>query len=213
MKTWRGHNREWNIHRSEDRAKYLALLDRELAKQENVLLAMVLMANHVHEIFLIRNPQEFSRLMRNHHACYGRYFNDKNGRCGKVAQDRPHTSLIQNNSQAMLATFYLLANPLRANLCRDLRSYQDSSYNFYAFGKKAPGMAFLSYPEWYLGLADTPERRQRIFRNLFFEYLRKNGLIPQYYSRLHFLGDPLWVTMRRKACSEPRSCCKPGIPP
>jgi REP element-mobilizing transposase RayT len=198
MKTWRGHNREWNIHSSPDRLKYLDLLQKELMKSNNAVHAIVLMANHVHEIFSIRNPVEFSRMMRNHHSRYGRYFNDRCGRCGKVAQDRPHTTLIQDENHAMTATFYLLANPLRANLCRDLRSYPFSTFRFYAFGQKHPAMPFIEYPEWYLALGRTPKERQQIFRNLFFNYLRAKGLAPTGYSRVPFLGDPLWVFGRRQ---------------
>lgn len=213
LKTWRGHNKEWNIHNPADRLRYLELLREEMAKQSNLLLASVLMANHVHEIFLIQDPTAFSSLLRKHHARYGIYFNRKYRRCGKVAQDRPHTSLIENDAHAMITTFYVLANPLRAQLCKDPRNYYFSSYNFYAFGLRPKEIPLLTYPDWYLALGSTPADRQRAFRRLFFAYLRTFGLISLGYSRRPFIGDPLWVERQKAESARKMRLARGTAPP
>jgi putative transposase len=213
LKTWRGHNKEWNIHLPADRQRYLRFLHQELAKQSNVVIALVLMANHVHEIFWIQDPLGFSKLMRNHHARYGAHFNKLHGRCGKVAQDRPHTTQLQDERAAMTATFYVLANPLRAGVCKDLRNYRFCSYHFFAFGQRPRGMPFLQYPEWYLALGQTPGIRQRIFRSLFFDYLKSTGVVSRHLSHLYFLGSPLWIAERKlqgKALSRNKIAKPPG---
>jgi putative transposase len=213
LKTWRGHNKEWNIAQTSDRLAYLKFLRAKLKKQENILNAYTLMANHTHEMYSIENPPAFSDLMRNHHARYGRYFNDQYQRCGKVAQDRPHTAQIQNDMQAMWVTFYVLANPLRAGLVKDPRNYRFSAYLFYAFGILNKYTEFLTYPDWYMTLGNTPELRQQRFRRLFFRYLRDKGIIKENYSRLPFIGDPLWIEKRNQEVKTNNQQSNPGPDP
>lgn len=198
LKTWRGHNKEFNICKNSDRTKYLGLLQKKIEKQNNVIHAFVIMGNHTHEIYSIKDNLSFSNLMRDHHARYGAYFNKKNKRCGKVAQDRPHTGQIENDQQAMTATFYIIANPIRVGIVRDPKNYLYSCYNFYAFGKQNKLFSFLEYPDWYLNLASDQKMRQRKFRKLFFAYLREYGLIKQNYSHCYYIGSIAWVLIRKE---------------
>lgn len=161
-------------------------------QQGSELEAVTLMSNHAHEKHRVTNPCLFSNHMRRHHARYGMYFNRKRGRCGKVAQQRPHTTLLENEKYEMEATFYIHANPLRAKMIRDMRNYYWSTHVLYAFGKRHPWMRNVKLPSWYLKLGNTPKERQRNYRWFFAHYLRRNGLTKKTVFKRYFYGSSNW---------------------
>ena len=108
----------------DEKQAYLAILNEELIKQPNPIHAICLMSNHSHEIYSLESLQDFSPFMRRHHGRYGQFFNKKHDRCGKVAQDRPKTIAIEDESHEMMVTFYVHANPL----CQ-LPPFLDRSYS------------------------------------------------------------------------------------
>lgn len=165
----------------------------------NPLHALCLMSNHTHEIYTITDLNEFSGFMRRHHSRYGQYFNYKEKRKGKVAQDRPLTSQIENDEYHMMATFYIHANPVRANICRDAKDFIWSTHRLYAFGKKTKWMKTLNivFPDWYLNLGETMEERQRVYRQLFEQYLIEYGLKKKPIS-VFGTGSLIWIDRRRK---------------
>src|SRR4051812_25611942 len=104
-KVWRGHNREPNLAAAHEKQKYLEFLNGDLEDarftQGAFPQALTLMSNHAHEVFHLSDPKLFSAHMRRHHSKYGAYFNRQTGRCGKVAQDRPHTTLLAGHHHEM----------------------------------------------------------------------------------------------------------------
>lgn len=155
--------------------------------------AICLMSNHTHEVLKINSQQLFSKHMRRHHSRYGMLFNRESNRCGKVAQDRPKTCLIEDISHQMRAIFYIDANPIRAGIVQDPAQYRWSTYKLYAFGKKEPWMRNISIPDWYKRLGRTAADRQRAYRRLFAKYLKAEGLRKQYFHQKLFYGSHLWV--------------------
>ena len=200
-KVWRSHNREWNLGSPDEKQAYLAILNEELIKQPNPIHAICLMSNHSHEIYSLEKLTDFSHFMRRHHGRYGQFFNKKHKRCGKVAQDRPQTIAIENDSHEMTVTFYIHANPLRARIVRDAKDYRWSTHRLYAFGKKTPWMGHIRFPQWYMDLAKTMEARQKKYRQLFDAYLRTFGLIKQTFS-VYGIGDLRWARARRASILE-----------
>jgi len=134
--------------------------------------------------------------MRRHHARYGQFFNKKHKRCGKVAQDRPHTSAIQNDEYEMIVIFYIHANPVRAGIVNDAKKYVWSTHNLYAFGKRAEWMKNIQFPIWYLNLGKTMKERQKKYRELFDAYLKEQGLRKQTFS-FYGIGNLSWRRERR----------------
>lgn len=191
-KIWRGHNREWNLKQSIEKLKYLHLIDKELGKSINQLHAIVLMSNHSHEIYMIDDVDAFSDEMRRAHGSYGMFFNKLHKRCGKVAQDRPKTCMIENDDYAMRATFYIHANPLRAGIVKNAASYPWSTHAWYAYGKPVRGLQKLRYPEWYMALGKTMQQRQQRYRQYFDAYLKEIGLIKLGFHHKPFYGSPVW---------------------
>jgi REP element-mobilizing transposase RayT len=190
-KIWRGHNKEWNLKTPKEKEKYLSLLNDGLG-ENNPLQASTLMSNHTHALYWTTDPSLFSNQMRSHHSKYGRYFNKKHQRCGKVAQDRPKTCLIEEDTHYMCAVFYIHANPIRAGIVKDAKDYVYSTHKLYAFGKKEVWMNKIEFPDWYLALGHNMRERQRNYRKLFDAYLREYGYRKQTFLNRCFFGSPIW---------------------
>lgn len=195
-KVWRGHNREWNLETDDQKQAYLEFLnldvESEKYKQGSTVNAITLMSNHSHEVFEVTVPTLFSNHMRRHHARYGAHFNRQKNRCGKVAQDRPHTTLLESEHQEMETVFYVHANPIRAKIVGDARNYFWSTHRLYAFGKRESWMRNVKLPAWYQKLGNTTALRQKAYRSLFARYLREKGRTRQKSMRSRFFGSAVW---------------------
>lgn len=193
---WRGHNREPNLGSAEDKLAYLEFLNQDLESdkylQGSSLEALTLMTNHSHEVEAVSDQKLFSNHMRRHHGRYGADFNRRHGRCGKVAQDRPYTTLLESDRQKMETTFYVHANPVRAGIVKDAREYRWSTHLLYAFGKRESWMRNIVFPHWYMRLAPSWILRRRAYRQLFARYLKEKGLLKQDFLKKHFFGSNTW---------------------
>ncbi len=196
-KVWRGHNKEFNLGTASQKEKYLEYLNDDIEserfKNACELQALTLMGNHTHEVDKILSQKLFSEHMRRHHSRYGMYFNRSNDRCGKVAQDRPHTCVLEDSEHEMLTVFYVHANPIRANIVGDARNYYYSTHNLYAFGKRKPWMKHVVLPAWYMALGKNMTERQKRYRELFAKYLRDYGLYKRNFLKRHFFGTSAWM--------------------
>lgn len=200
-KTWRGHNKEYNLGAPTEKQTYVRFLNQEIVKQKSQLHALCLMSNHSHEVYTLNDSDSgvhaLGEFFRRHHSQYGSYFNRKHGRSGKVAQDRPFTCSIENEDAIeMEVVFYIHANPVRAGICKDAKDFAFSTHRFYAFGKKEPWMKQIVLPGWYMRLGKTIKDRQRVYRRLFDAYLRRKGLIKVQHS-IYGWGSMLWVYKRK----------------
>lgn len=208
-KVWRGHNKEWNLGPTDDKLKYLKFLNDDFDKHElktgAQIHALCLMSNHSHEVFRIKSQKRFSNHMRRHHGRYGMYFNKKNGRSGKVAEDRPKTTLIEDGAHEMKTIFYIHANPIRANIVKDARNYAWSTHQLYAFGKKLFWMKHIKLPQWYKRLGRNAAQRQKKYRKLFARYLTDTGRFKQPHLKKLFLGNEIWMENQNNKVSKWRA--------
>jgi len=213
---WRGHNKEWNLETAQQKERYLEIMNQDLESKlyeaGSVLEALTLMCNHGHELSKVQCQKLFSNHMRRHHGRYGRYFNDLKNRCGKVAQDRPHTTLIADDHHKMTCVFYIHANPHRANI-QDAERYEYSTHKLYAYGKRSNWMRKVVLPSWYLKLGKTMLQRQRAYRKLFAQYLKSSGLTKQSFLKKRFFGPLLWMHQNEKQVSEWRKSREPTPAP
>lgn len=214
-KVWRGHNREENLKTCEQKRQYLEFMNEDLESSRyeagSRIMALTLMSNHGHELSEVSCQKRFSNHMRRHHSRYGRYFNDLTGRCGKVAQDRPHTTLIGDDQHQMVCMFYIHANPHRANI-GDAERYEYSTHKLYAYGKRSPWMRNIHFPEWYLALGKSMAQRQKKYRQLFALYLKSTGLTKQSFLKRRFFGSVAWMLQNEQAVTEWRKS-KNSAPP
>lgn len=195
-KIWRGHNKEFNLGSPEHKAAYLEFLNDELESEKHEsgsqVHAVTLMSNHTHEVFGVEKQPLFSNYMRRHHSRYGAYFNKRQNRSGKVAEDRPKTCLLADSHHEMVCTFYIHANPVRAKLVKDARNYPWSTHRLYAFGKRELWMRNITLPKWYLALGLTMAERQSKYRKLYSRYLKSSGNVRQTFLQQRFFGPGSW---------------------
>lgn len=214
-KVWRGHNREWNLETGEQKQQYLEFMNEDLESKRyeagSTVLALTVMSNHSHEISEVSEAKLFSNHMRRHHSRYGRYFNDLKERCGKVAQDRPHTTLIGDDHHKMLCTFYIHANPHRAGI-GDAERYEYSTHQLYAYGKRRSWMRNITLPGWYRCLGRTVVQRQRKYRQLFAQYLKSRGLTKQSFLKRLFFGPLPWMIENEERVIKWRKSLRPAPP-
>ena len=205
-KIWRAHDREFLLASEEDKRSYLdALLEdyqREELRDYFLILAYVVMENHVHELVYIKEePRRFSDHMRRAHGRFGLRYNRAHARLGKVAHDRPKTLRIQDARVEQKVLFYIFANVVKSGKSKDaghIRFRNSSAFRFYAYGEKNDYSEMLSYPDWYMALGKTPKLRQRKFRSLFNRYLFNQGLIEHPEFETGFLiGDAAWIERER----------------
>ena len=184
---WRGHNREYILGSNEDKSCYLDKLAKTYRKKikENIFWhSYCLMGNHTHETSSM-NPEKETKenvtalgnWMRDAHSQFGRAYNDKYKRCGRVAYDRPKTVGIDHDMQLLQTMFYGDANPVKAGMVSHPSRYRFSSYMFYAYGKKNRHTKHLVPPKAYFALGKTPQIRQKKYRQFCDMYLRANGLL------------------------------------
>jgi len=212
-KVWRGHNREWNLGTGAQKSMYLQFMNEDIESDrfQNAadIHAIVVMSSHDHNAATPYDQVLYSNHMRRHHGRYGMYFNRSQDRCGKVAQDRPHTTALESEQQEMETIFYIHANPIRAGIVRDAKDYFWSTHKLYAFGKREPWMRNIKFPNWYLNLGKTPEQRQKAYRKLFDQYLREKGRFKQQFLKKLFFGSFLWCNQMEAMLSAWRNSRPP----
>ncbi len=131
--TARGNNREPIFRDDTDRWAYLARLARVARDGSAVVLAFVLMPNHVHLILHTREanlPAVLHRLQ----GPYARFFNRRHGRLNHLFGQRYGSLPITTDAHLLASTRYVHRNPVRAGLVRQPAEYPWSSYAAYAAG-------------------------------------------------------------------------------
>jgi hypothetical protein len=141
--------------------------------------------------------------MRVAHGIFGALFNKAHKRTGKVANERPKTPLIGDLKSEIRTHFYIEANPVRARKTQleKLRNDKYNSYRYFAYGEVDPITENITPPEWYLGLAKTPEKRQKLYRELFMQYLCTGKEFAARFFK-PFIGSIEWIQERKKALSD-----------
>lgn len=185
-KYWQCHNKEHLLASPQAKALYCAHTRRALVhksvQRSIVIRAFCYMDNHVHLLLEYKNGlDKLSNFMRVAHTGFGMALNKIQRRCGKVANDRAKTPLVEQESlYEQRVHMYIEANPLRAGLVRSLAKlsrYKYSSYGHYAYGTESEHSKDLQPPSWYLELGATPEERQRRYREMFRAYLNETGWV------------------------------------
>jgi putative transposase len=200
---WRGHNREWIFRDPEDKNSYLACLMSAVEAEGDPdfsIESFCVMSNHLHAtVRLGEDVEVLSRVLRRAHMTFAMRYNRRRSRSGAVGNDRPKTIRLQDDRAQIRTVFYCDANPIRAGLVKDPRSYFWSTYNYFAFGRPNRFVAS-SEPDWYRRLGNNQSQRRRRYRRLFALYLRTERLVrlPRWTSG-NFCGDAEWVSSESRA--------------
>jgi putative transposase len=109
---------------------------KETHEKYNFLIHhVVLMSNHYH-IIATATEENLHRAMQYFNSRVAVRFNKHTGRSGHLWGDRYSSCIIDTDEYYMASVRYIYRNPKRAGMVTDLEKFSDSSFNFWAFGKK-----------------------------------------------------------------------------
>lgn len=164
----RGNNRSPCFFSETDYHRYLNDL-KTVAKKFNCRIhAYVLMTNHVHLLATPMTKHAISEMMQALGRRYVRYINTKYNRTGTLWEGRFKSCLIDSEKYLITCMQYIEMNPVRACMVQHPGEYLWSSYQHNAQGKASTLLA--AHPV-YTSLAETPEDRKKIYRELLTQQL------------------------------------------
>ena len=145
--TARGNAREAIFLDDEDKLSFLAVLAEVVSRFGWLCHAYCLMDNHYH--LLIETPDgNLSQGMRQVNGVYTQRFNRRHARVGHLFQGRFKAILVERESYLLELCRYIVLNPVRANMAKDINRYLWSSYPATVGSQPAP--AWLA-TDWVLG--------------------------------------------------------------
>ena len=135
--TARGNARQDVFLDDADRARFLALLGREIDQQRWRCYAYCLMDNHYH--LVIETPEaNLSTGMRRLNGVYTQAFNRGHDRVGHLFQGRYQSILVEREPYLMELCRYVVLNPVRAGVTARVGDWRWSSYRATGLGAKPP---------------------------------------------------------------------------
>lgn len=157
----RGHNREAVFRDDEDRAAFLALVDRYRRRFGFRLFHYCLMTNHVHLLLQLDEPRQLSPLMAGLLRAYVHHCHRRHGFVGHRWQGRFKSPAVQRRGYLLSCGRYIERNPMEAGLVAEPWAYRWSSSRAYALGEADPLLD--GNPE-YLALSEDAVCRQQLWR-------------------------------------------------
>jgi REP element-mobilizing transposase RayT len=156
----RGNDRRVVFADDVDRRRYLALLERVVARAHWYCLAYCLMDNHVH--LLIETPTaNLGAGMQWFHGHYARRFNDRHGGVGHLFQGRYGAVRATSTSQLQAAAAYIACNPTEAGMCPTPDAWSWSSHAVALAGWLPRWLAFDRLVAYFGGDGGDPYHRYR----------------------------------------------------
>ena len=127
----RGNARQDIVHDDDDRRRILDDLERIVVRSGWMVLAFVLMTNHLH--ILLRTPRpNLARGMQAFLSGYALHLARRRRRPGHVFQGRYKAEMIEDESYYWTVSRYIHLNPVRAGLVTRPEAWEWSSYPGYA---------------------------------------------------------------------------------
>jgi putative transposase len=133
----RGNERSDIFMDDSDRTGFLDAVGEMSERFDMDIFAYVLMDNHYHLLARTRQAN-LKKAMQWFGTTYTQRFNRRHFRSGHLYQGRYKSIIIQNDAYLLQLSYYIHRNPLRAGIVKRLAGYRWSSYNSYAYGRKAP---------------------------------------------------------------------------
>ena len=126
----RGINRQQIFYDEEDNRYFISLLSKYKKICEYQLYAYCLMGNHVH--LLINAGEEApGTIFRRICTAFVSWYNFKYERVGHLFQDRYKSEPVEDDTYFLTVLRYILRNPVKAGMCKEVESYAYSSAGEY----------------------------------------------------------------------------------
>jgi len=199
--TSRGNRREDIYFCDTDREAWLELLGQVCARFNWVCHAYCQMSNHYH--LVVETPEgNLAQGMRQLNGVYTQATNRAHGRVGHVFQGRYKAILVEKDSYLLELARYVVLNPLRAGMVKDVGDWSWSSYP--AMIGQQPKPAWLQ-TDWILGQFGGQRERARAG---YIDFVRAGVGLPSVWNDLRgqiFLGSEAFVSQMQPAFSSNQS--------
>lgn len=143
----RGINQQQIFYDKEDYRYFLKVLEKYKEPSGYMIHAYCLMGNHIH-LLIQTGAESLETVFKRIGASFVYWYNSKYERSGHLFQDRFHSEPVDDENYYRVVFRYILQNPVKAGLCKDISEYKYSSA--------------VEYVQWTYGITDTD-----FARNLF----------------------------------------------
>lgn len=195
--TSRGDRREDIFLDDADRLAWLEVFAQTCKRFNWVCHAWCLMDNHYH-IVVETIEGNLAQGMRHLNGVYTQTFNRTHKRVGHVFQGRYKAIIVEKDGYLLELARYVVLNPLRAGMVKDIADWHWSSYAAMLGTQAAPEWL---QTDWILGQF-SPQRRRAI--NLYIDFVRAGVGLPSVWQQLSgqvFLGSDRFLK-RMQAMSD-----------
>ncbi len=153
----RGNNRNWIFEDSNNKRKFLKLLNKQVDDGLIDLVAWCIMDNHVH-LVLKAGLKNLNIAMKKTNTSYAVNYNLKNKLEGHVFQDRFKSQPVEDDNYLIQVIRYVHNNPVKAGIVSNVQEYEWSSYGTYISEEMGN-----NYPEMKL-VMDYFDNKKDLFR-------------------------------------------------
>jgi putative transposase len=207
----RGNNRMPCFFDDADRQDYLRILLLSAKRHGCAIHAYVLMSNHVHLLTTPTQAGAIASMMQTLGRLYVAAFNARHRRTGTLWEGRYKSCLVDSDTYVLRCHRYIELNPVRARMIDDPAEYPWSSYQANGLGPYDP---LITPHEIYLALAETPARRQAVYRTIVAQAISEDELaeIRAYVQQQRALGSDRFqarIEAELGRCARVRPACRP----
>lgn len=199
--TARGDRREDIYFSDADPQAWLELLGQVCDRFNWRCHAYCLMSNHYHVV--VETPEgNLAQGMRQLNGVYTQYVNRTYKRVGHVFQGRYKSILVEKDSYLLELARYVVLNPLRAGMVKEVGEWPWSSYS--AMIGTAPTPRWLE-TDWLLGQFNPQRRRAQA---MYVDFVRAGVDLPSIWDALQrqiYLGSEAFVARMQSTISTEQS--------
>ncbi len=192
--TSRGDRREDIYVDDDDREEWLSLLGRVCNRFNWRCHVYCLMDNHYH-IVIETAEANLSKGMRQLNGVYTQYYNRRHNRVGHVFQGRFKGILVEQDIYLLELSRYVVLNPLRAHMVKNIEEWRWSSYHIMTGQSLAPAWLEIN---WVLG--QFSKQRKRAI-NHYINFVREGVGLPTIWNNLKnqvFLASDCFINKKQK---------------
>ncbi len=189
--SWQCHNKAWLLRFPWAKELLYDLMWRYKKQYGIKIYSYCFMSSHPHFAGHCESQVALSAYFRVVNSLFAKQVNQRLNRRGQLIMDRFFSREIQNDQHLLTTLIYIDLNPVRARVVVHPSEYRHSSFAYYAFGHADP---LIDPAPSYLALGNSPEERQRIYREKVTEVMGDQR--HKEFTQGYFIGDPSWVIAR-----------------
>jgi REP element-mobilizing transposase RayT len=183
----RGNRKLPIFHDELDRLRFLRIVERATALYGARVFALCLMGNHFH-IVLDTPRGNLSETMQYVNGVFAQISNRRYAQTGHLFEERFRSLLIQRETYLKRAARYVVRNPVRGRLVKDVSEWQWSTYRATAGLEPAPPWLDIDWIAWAFqaGSRDEAQKRYATYVNAPVMPERSKSLLREVYGSPQF---------------------------